>query len=280
MALRRVLDRCCDHGIGVLPVKGVLTARLFYADPGQRPIQDIDLRVTADDLPRVEALGQRDGWRMLWRSRAYQTLSFDVLGFLVEFEAHVGPPGLCGLAVEDMIARAKRVTGPIGFLHLQPEIHDHALLLCVNAFKDKLVEAQPGAIRDLELIPEQAGFHPPRLIALAQASGTVGILWIVASWLASERGSRAWAEIRSRLGEAPPRRLYTWLFEHAIRVSPRPRHALRLLARVGADRPRQWVEAIHAMAGEALASVRPNVSRGRSNEDPMVGSGLGWPGPR
>jgi hypothetical protein len=254
LALEHVLRGCRDEGIEVLPVKGVLTGRLLYVDPGQRPIQDVDLRVRARDLPRVEATGHRAGWRVLSRSRAYETASFDVLGFLVEFEAHVGPPGLCGLAVEDMLGRALRATHPVGFSHLQPEIHDHALLLCVNAFKDKLIEAQPGAIRDLELLPQQPGFDPQRLIALARQCGSMSIVWIVAAWLAECRGSGSWSRIRTLIGAGPPRPLYAWAFNQALRARRPPRQLLRLLARVGADRARQRRRALQAMARQWLES--------------------------
>jgi Uncharacterised nucleotidyltransferase len=280
LALDEVLRRCRDAAIEVLPVKGVLTGRLWYADTGERFIQDIDLRVRARDLARVEAAGRRAGWRMLSRSGAYEIASFDVLGFLVEFEAHVGPPGLCGLAVQDMFARAVPATMPLGFPHLQPEIHDHALLLCVNAFKDKLVEAWPGGIRDLELLARQAAFDPQRLIALARQSGSVSILWIVAAWLARERGSTEWADVRSRLGDSPPRPVYTWLFERALRAAPRSHQVLRPLARVGADRPRQWARALYAMAGEGLVVARRNATRLRGNQPAVVVSGRGEPGPR
>ena len=50
LALERVLATCRDGGVQVLPVKGILTAYLFYRDPGLRPIQDIDLRVRPRDL--------------------------------------------------------------------------------------------------------------------------------------------------------------------------------------------------------------------------------------
>lgn len=275
MALERVLRECRNDGIDVLPVKGVLTGRLLYADAGLRPIQDVDLRIRPRDLARIETAGRRAGWRMVFRSRAYQSVSFDVLGFLVELESHVGPPGLCGLTVEDMIARAVPATSPLGFPHLQPEIHDHALLLCVNAFKDKLVEARPGAIRDLELLPRQEGFDPQRLIALAREAGSASILWIVATWLAAERGSEGWSEIRKRLGATAPRPLYSWLFDQALRAAPRSHQVLRPLARVGADSPMQWFRALYAMADEVLMGARSNAARLRRNKLPVVTSGKG-----
>ena len=54
VVLEQVLGVCRSNGIDVLPVKGVLTAHLWYADPGERPIQDVDLRVVPGELQRVE----------------------------------------------------------------------------------------------------------------------------------------------------------------------------------------------------------------------------------
>ncbi len=255
LVLEHVLEECDRAGVDVLPVKGILTARLLYPDPGQRPIQDIDLRVRERDLARVEQLGTRAGWRLVSRSMAYRMLSFEVLGFLVEFESHVGPPGLCGLQVDAMILRAERRTGPFSAPHLHPELHDHALLLCVNAFKDKLIEALPGAVRDLELLADLPEFSSDRFVSLARESGASSIVWLVANWLEEARHSQAWGKIRDRLGRVAPRPLYAYLFERAIRARPPPRAVLRVLARAGADHPGAQVRALSTMALKPLDRV-------------------------
>jgi Uncharacterised nucleotidyltransferase len=267
LALEKVLSGCREGGVDVLPVKGILTAHLFYADPGQRPIQDVDLRVRPQDMNRVRDIGKRSGWRLVSRSGAYGTLGFEVLGFLVEFESHVGPPGLCALRVEDMLRRASRQTGALGISHLEPELHDHALHLCVNAFKDKLVDALPGAVRDLELLPGQEGFSPEKLATLAREVGASTIAWIVASWISRSRGSTAWDRVRDALGRSAPRPLYTALFERALGTTPTRRGWLRLLARGGADRRTQRLRALTTLAFRALedATARSPVANGRSS---------------
>jgi hypothetical protein len=263
LALEQVLAACRDGGVQVLPVKGVLTAYLFYPDPGQRPIQDVDLRVRPEDLDRVRDLGRRSGWRLVSRSRAYGTLSFDVLGFLVEFESHVGPPGLCALRVDDMLRRAVPSVEILAVPHLKPDLHDHALLLCVNVFKDKLVEALPWAVRDLELLPEQQGFSSTRLAELAREVGAETILSIVATWLGRERGATGWDRIRVELEPSMRRRLYRAVFERSIRATPLRRSCLRVLARAGADRRGQRLRAFFGMAlraaEDAIVRPRPNV---------------------
>lgn len=271
VALEQVLGGCRESGIDVLPVKGVLTARLLYTDPGQRPIQDVDLRVRSRDLPRVRRTAERCGWRLLARSWAYRTLAFDVLGFLVEFEAHVGPPGLCALRVEDMITRAQRAIDPLGFPHLQPELHDHTLLLCVNAFKDKLVDALPGATRDLEIIARARDFVPRRFVDLAVETRSVTIAWIVSVWLAEERNATAWQEIRNELGRAAPRRRYARVLRRALGARGASRQLLRVLARMGSDSRSDHLAALGIMAIEPLTArfVRPrsrNVPRSSRTE--------------
>jgi hypothetical protein len=247
-----VLATCRDGGVEVLPVKGILTAHLLYKDPGQRPIQDVDLRVRPRDLNRVRDMGQRAGWRLVHRSRAYGTLSFDVVGFLVEFETHVGPPGLCGLSIDAMLRRARRAEGLGGIPHLEPELHDHVLVMCVNAFKDKLLDAPPGALRDLELLPDREGFSPERLVARAREVGAVTILWIVARWLVRTRGTRAWERVGAALGPSAPRPLYAAVLEQALQAHPPRRDWLRLLARRGADRRAQRLQAFGSMAFRAV----------------------------
>lgn len=269
LALEKVLAGCAESGIDVLPVKGVLTGRLFYRDSGERPIQDVDLRVRPEDLARVERTGKRKGWRLLSRSWAYHTLAFDLLGFLVEFESHVGPPGLCGLRVDDMLRRARASTAPLGMPHLQPELHDHAVLLCVNAFKDKMIDAVPGAIRDLELLPAQVGFDAKRLVALAVESGVATISWIVANWLVETRRSVVWRELRDALGRVVPRRRYAWLFSRAIRSRVPPRQALRVLARAGSDRVDRQVRALCVMAVEPIGAAIMGIGRRAANVSPV-----------
>jgi hypothetical protein len=255
LALERVLAACSDAGIDVLPVKGILTARLFYREPAERPIRDIDLRVRPRDLARVERAAAKAGWPLLSRSWAYRTLSFDVVGFLVEFEAHVGPPGLCALPVDDMLRRAHPSIAPLGVPHLQPELHDHAVLLCVNAFKDKLIDAFPGAVRDLEIVPTVAGFDRARFVKLAVESRVATIAWIVADWLVETRQSNPWRAIREDLDRVSRRSAYARLFRRAIGSRVPPRQALRVIARAGSDRATDRFAALCLMAVEPLAAA-------------------------
>ena len=256
-----VLAACGRAAVDVLPVKGIVTAYTLYPDPGLRPILDVDLRVRPGDLGRTARMAEQAGWRLLGRSIAYRTLSFDVRGFLVEFEAHVGPPGLCDLTVDAMMARAMLCAGPFGTPYRQPEIHDHALLLCVNAFKDKLIEARPAAVLDLEIIAEAPGFSDERFVDLARASSAATLVWLVACWLADSRGSARWAALRDRVGPHAPRASYAVLFQRAIRTRSPSRALLRVLARAGSDRPAARIRAMGAMALKPFDGVTGSALR-------------------
>jgi len=237
--LGRVLAACGAAGIRALPVKGVLTAHLLYADPSERRIQDIDLRVTPHDFARLENMGARAGFRVLELSHASRNLVFDVDGMMVEFEAHIGPRGLCNLPIETLLARAAVHEAPFGFPHLQPDLHDHALLLVVNVYKDKIVGAAAWAIRDLERLGARGDFDPVRLANLAAENGIAALTWLVADWLADVRGGAAWGDVRERLGAAPRHRyrqtVRTLMRDDVIMSKPLPHLALRILARAGAD---------------------------------------------
>lgn len=245
-ALHAVVDLCASEGIDLLPVKGVITGRLLYDDVSERPLGDIDIRVRTRDLRRLLDAGRRAGWGIIRVQRAYANAVFDVCGRMVDVEATVGPPGLCGLTVDAMIARST-FDASLGFTHRVPELHDHALLLCVNVFKDKLVEAAAHAISDVERIARLPSFEPRRFVALAQASGATTLAWIVADWLARERAAEPWRLVREAL-PPPPRPRYAALFRRWIEAGRAGSLRLRLLARVAHDSPARRAEALAALA--------------------------------
>ena len=259
--IKQIGDR---HGIDVLPVKGVVTARRLYADVSERPMQDVDVRVTRRSLRRVRELASEEGLKVLHDSRAYENLVFDIGGFMLEVEAHVGPPGVCAITIEQMLARASLHDDAFGFPCLEPELHDHALLLAVNAFKDKLVDAMPYAVRDLDRIVRVPDFSPTRFAALAREGRVTTLVWIVASWLAlhgepasGERSaggdSDRWREILAALGE-PPRKRYGHAMLEALdaaagkHASFVQKNALRVGARAASDSLRGRVRALGSAA--------------------------------
>jgi hypothetical protein len=246
--LRDVVAACDRAAIDVLPVKGVITSRRLYDDVAERPIADIDLRVRPADLLRVRDLGRAAGWHESLFSRAYGMLSFEIAGLLVELEAHVGPPAMCSITIDELLARAERRTDPFGFAHLEPELHDHCLLTCVNVFKDKLTEVPEASLRDLERFVARSDFEPSTLIDRARVARVETIVWIVADWMARTRGDERWAHVRSHLGERAPRPRYAALFARLVDANATPSFGMRLVARFANDDVAQWPRALLAMA--------------------------------
>lgn len=236
-ALAKLTSLCAGECIPVLPVKGVLTARLFYEDPAQRWIQDVDVRVLPEDLPRLRVVARQAGLRELTWSPTYCNLVLEIEGLMVEVEAHVGPPELCGLSIREMLGRANDTTEHLPFRHLEPELHDHGLLLCVNAFKDKLEGALDGAISDLILLPKQPGFDPERLAHLAREAEVATMLAVTSRWLSDSVGSTAWEDVCRAVG-MPPRPHYARLFRFLLSkvdATGTPPLLLRVVARDAAD---------------------------------------------
>jgi hypothetical protein len=143
-AFRQVVKVTRDEGVDVLPVKGIVLAHTLYERVEERPMVDVDFRVRHRDLKRLASIAKGAGWPARVASNQLGTMEINVSRTLVEFESSVGPPGVCAIAVEDMMARAT-MRSTLGVEHFEPEVHDHALLLCLNAFKDKLVLAAPWA---------------------------------------------------------------------------------------------------------------------------------------
>ena len=142
------------------------------------------------------------------------------------------------------MSKRVRALAPSGYPYLAPELHDHVLVLCVNAFKDKLPRSAPWIVTDLERIVLQPGFDADVLAERARASRSRTIVWMVADWIATLSGHRVWAAVRDRIGPEAPRPAYARLFRALHRRRAERSLALRTLARVGSDAPWSAVRAI------------------------------------
>lgn len=242
-AVETLVKECAKDGIEVLPVKGVITSRILYADMAERPMRDADVRVRPEDLERALIAAKRGGAELVYRLRAYRSLIVMFDDMQVDIETTVGPPGLCDLSVDAMLRRAERST-LLGFDHLAPEIHDHALLLCVNVFKDKLTLAEPSPLEDVRLI---AAKIDPRIFAdRAREARATTLAWIVADYMDTD----GWRRVQDALGE-PKRPRYVRAFRGA---GPEPLRTL--LGRVANDRPSARIQAVIQM-------LRWGLERGR-----------------
>lgn len=243
--LRKVLPRCEEAQIAALPVKGVVTSRCLYDDVAERPITDVDLRIRPRDLARFRRAAAASGWNCVRVARSYGNLIYDFGTLSLDVEAYVGPPGLCSLSVDEMLGRSQRQEIVPGLWTRVPELHDHAVLLTVNAFKDKIVTAAPWAIADLERVVLQPQFRRDVFIERLRQSHATTLAWIVADWMESSRKNEHWAAIRLAIESSTKvRRLYGWLFQRQLAIAHRAPMSLRLMARAGAD--------THFMQGEAL----------------------------
>jgi hypothetical protein len=252
-SLRRALHVLDAAGVPALVVKGMVLAYALYDDVAQRPMGDVDLRVRPRDFVRAARAMRAAGCRVDWTSRQLGSLVFRVDGSIVEIESSVGPPGLCALGVSEMLARSRVRTLSGGLRVREPELHDHAVLLLVNAFKDKLVDATPWALGDLERIAGR--LDAPTLVERVRAARVTTIAWLVADWMATERGSEPWRALRDRLGPRSPRPLYS----HALRDRIARGHSAWLtpaLARVASDSPslRLWALAATGL-GVGISAV-------------------------
>jgi hypothetical protein len=244
------------HGIPVLAVKGVVLANVLYEDVVDRPMVDVDLRVRPQDLPRARQVALVEGWRVDRTSRQLGTLDIWVGHIVVEIETTIGPPGVCAIGVKDMLERSVVLTDARGLRYRAPELHDHALVLCVNAFKDKLRDARPSCVHDLIRIARQPAFDPAATVDRASAARLMTAVAIVAEWVALQDASSRWREVAERLGPRTRRRAYAWAYRAAIDGQwPLARTAAAILARSGSDDPWMRCQALFLGAVGTLRSV-------------------------
>lgn len=252
-ALRALLALLEPEAITVLPVKGVVLGRTLYADVTERPMADVDVRIRPQDRARIERLCRSRGWPILHASKQWGTFETEITQMLVEFETSIGPPGVCAVGVDEMIARAAHTSAGLGFPHLEPELHDHALVLCVNAFKDKIRDAMPWALSDLVRIAQQPGFDAARMAALAERARLRAAVWAVADWAASAGGSEPWRAVRDQIGRTPPRPLYLRAYRALAGMPRSSRVALPVLARAASDAPAERARALLLGGAGALS---------------------------
>jgi Uncharacterised nucleotidyltransferase len=251
-----------EAGVPSVAVKGVVTAYWLYEDPTERPIGDVDLRIRPEDFRRAARAFRAAGWRIVDWKPAYGAFVAQLRGVCVDVESVIGAPGLCGLSVAEMMGRAAEVDGRSGsglgaFVGVGvgktearvrvPETHDHAVVLTVNVFKDKLRAAAPWAIEDVRRVVGAPGFDTGRFIDVARRGQVAGIAWIIADWMGRELGSDRWARIREGLGgESGPRPVYSWVFRWLLgrEVGPKAEGlGLRLVTRLGRDGVGAWTGA-------------------------------------
>lgn len=236
-ALGQVVLRLDNEGIPSLPIKGALLARQLYEEARDRPLIDVDLLIQPRDFPRLLRIARSQKWPLVWDSKQLGNVNLLVDGTAIDIASSLGPPGTSAIGVETLLRRASRATEPLGFPHWQIDLHDHALLVAVDAFKDKL-GSKPHSREDLLRIGASPAFAPPRLAEIAREARLETLVAIVSAWVLEEASSPGWQAVRRALG--PVRReSYGRFFRYLCkrRAAPLHRIPLALLARSASDSP-------------------------------------------
>jgi hypothetical protein len=203
--LERALALLGAAGVPVLVVKGAILAHLLYDSPVERPLRDVDLRVRPRDLDRAKrALLAAPGTRLLVASSVYRSAVISMRGVELDLEATIGPPFLSAVGVDAMLARAELAVEPLGFAHARPEIHDHALVLAINVFKDHVLPGAAG-VEDLVRIARRPEFDARTLAERARDAGCTTLVHVVATHVARTRRDERLREIASLVTPRRPR---------------------------------------------------------------------------
>ncbi|WP_218920161.1 nucleotidyltransferase family protein [Chondromyces crocatus] len=264
-----VLQALAEARIAAAPIKGVVTSVALYDDPLERPFGDVDVLVGRHDLAGVRAVAREQGWRLVHDSR--QLFAVNVVvppGLPVDVRASLGPPALCRVSAEEILARAEEVRDPrvvrAPFRMLTG--HDHLLVLLLDAVLDKLALGAALRRRELELALRRWVGSPEGFAEHLRAAGFAGIAWVVLRWLEGEGREPMVEAIRMALEPLPP--VPRWLAAPTLEAFGRAPYGP--MARVGvrmiADVP--W-RGVAALVLGAVGTVRYHVRhRGR---DPWEG---------
>ncbi len=264
-AAARAITLFAGEGIDALPVKGVVTSRTLYPDVAERILTDVDLKIRPSDFRRALRLVQREGFPLLQLLRTYGNFVFSIDGVPVDVETTASVPGLCALGVDTMIARATP-SDLLGVPHLLPDLHDHAVVLLLNVFKDKLVHAFRWAVRDVELLG--ARVDATTLVARLGEASALSMGYVVARWMAS-RGDQQWRALGDAIGERVPRMAYARAHEALLRDVSYDALKLRMHSRFGADSP-----ALRATALVRAAACSLEIALSRFGSTPYRRSSL------
>lgn len=240
-------------GIPTLPVKGIVIASTLYDDPIQRPMLDVDVLVRPRDFHAALRIANSQEWPVVRDSRALGGAALVVNKVSVDLACTIGPPGLSALGVAGLLNRASRIEGRLGFPHWSIELHDHALLVAVDLFKDKLV-AKPRTAEDFLRIGSDRDFRPAELVCRAKDARLLTALYIVTTWVTQHAPSHAWKEVRRELEMQEISWRYVRLFETLMASRVAERSALAVLARAGSDARwrRCWAVALGAVGTTAF----------------------------
>ncbi len=239
-----VLTALAARRIFPVVVKGGVTAHRLYSDPSERPLSDLDLRVTPKELIEVREIGRSVGWTEVLHSRAYGMLSFDVGGQLVEFEEFVGPPYFSSWSVAQLQRDAIRCVDIFGTAHLEPRFDDHVLITALNTFKDKLFDTTAGSLEDLRRFANHVEWDERAILDRARAHELDVVIATIAEMFKAEPG---WGRLRAMAAWSTPTRTFATLYTHLAQRFPLST-AVRLAMRAGGSKTLLFRAAIASLA--------------------------------
>lgn len=236
--LRRFTEILEDEGIPSVPIKGVCLAPRLYASPEERPLVDVDLLVRPHEFGRLVRIARSHGFPLVWDSKQLGNVNVVVEGTTIDIATSLGPPGTAAIGVSTLLDRATRATDPLGFPHWQIELHDHVLVVAIDAFKDKL-GSKPSSREDLLRCAKLPGFEPKRLVEVAREARLETLVAIVAAWVREVEPTSPWQTVLAELSDARLHGLYARAFRRwsERRESRLYRLPLALLARAASDVP-------------------------------------------
>jgi hypothetical protein len=159
-----------------------------------------------------------------------------------------------------MISRAVPFEIAAGVRVLVPELHDHTVVLVVNAFKDRFVVGNPWSLVDLERIVRLSEFRLDTFVELVLLSRVATLTWIVARWMETQRDSEPWRSIRIAIeARTEPRRLYAACYRRIAHSSFAASRSACLYAMAGGDQHHARVGAVAGL----LSSMGERVLRRR-----------------
>lgn len=262
--LAKVLRALDDAGVRAMPVKGIVLGSSIYDDVAQRPIVDVDLLVAPADVPRLFVCVRSRRWKLVWDSKVLGYVNFVVDGLAFDVAMTIGPLGVAAIGVRRFFDRASLGEAPLGFPHLRIELHDHVLLMALDAFKDRFA-AKPFASEDLLRLTRSAGFRAEALVERAREARLCTVVAAVAQWLLDRHESEAWQRVRRQLDGAPLRRAYLQGLRERLASPPSTRFdrfRARVAARAASDsRARQlFAVALSGLGVVAFAALNRSLA--------------------
>ena len=184
LQLERVLDQTLDtltaRGIEVMLLKGAGLACTVYPSFAERPMNDLDLLVRADQAETVWNLLQTSGWvwpATRWAAERYTTLHHlppllrEPGGFRMEIHRHILPEGHpFAFAAADLWAGARRVTRGSRQVTVPSVVHQMWHVAVHFAWSHGLEWGAWRALRDTAAIVGAGPFPWDSFISLARVS--------------------------------------------------------------------------------------------------------------